>query len=563
MSYNLINSKEQNYSRFNGTPFSSFDTSIELNRILNSVFGEKIIFSLVSERNGNGGRKEVLYKCSFNIPGNEDSHFYIYCLQTEGGGRSTLPDEGRIQWRIHSNWNPNLNTLQVAKAFSDESNSPNGNLTNKECYIFSIYKRDLSDEDVVISACYPTQAGNIEHAATSSKSIQFVYSDIANAYSNGFGVTNKQNGEKIIHFKPEYLAYYMLHRDQLHTNSLEQILESFSDFKSKSKSSGTKSSIYNTIFYGAPGTGKSFKLDQILDDIPNKQKERITFHPDFDYASFVGGYKPISVKGDDDKYDIQYKFVAQAFAKIYVEAWKNIENENKYFLAIEEINRGNCAEIFGDIFQLLDRDANYTVTPSDEFYNYLKEELSEEHAGLKEGLKLPNNLYIYATMNTSDQSLFPMDSAFKRRWDWEYIPICYDPKTEEEKDNPSYNFKVYLDDNVYFSWNQFIKNINENHIQNEPTLGMDKCIGNYFIKPNTEKKITIEAFINKVLFYLWNDVFKDEKNEVFLDGEAYESFFPIKSNGRPRLEALLKRIDVDIIKEQPVQDTTQGDEVTN
>lgn len=319
----------------------------------------------------------------------------------------------------------------------------------------------------------------------------------------------------------------------------------------------------NKIFYGCPGTGKSYKLNQILNNIPKEQQNRITFHPDFDYASFVGGYKPISVKGDDDKYDIQYKFVAQAFAKIYVEAWKNIENENKYFLAIEEINRGNCAEIFGDIFQLLDRDANYTVTPSDEFQKYLEEELGAEHDGLKNGLKLPSNLYIYATMNTSDQSLFPMDSAFKRRWDWEYIPICYDETTEEGKPNPSYSYKVQLDDNKSFSWNDFISKINIEHIQDEPTLGMDKCIGNYFIKPNVEGVITLEAFINKVLFYLWNDVFKDEKNEVFLEKEAYESYFPIKTRGLEKLIALLKRINVEIIEQPQNAQEEQQDEAIN
>ncbi|MAT90243.1 MAG: hypothetical protein CMC35_06080 [Flavobacteriaceae bacterium] len=306
----------------------------------------------------------------------------------------------------------------------------------------------------------------------------------------------------------------------------------------------------NKIFYGAPGTGKSYKLDQKLKGVPQEQKERITFHPDFDYASFVGGYKPISVKGDDGKFDIQYKFVPQAFANIYVKAWRDIESENKYFLAIEEINRGNCAEIFGDIFQLLDRDANYTVTPSDEFQKYLEEELGTDHDGLRNGLKLPSNLYIYATMNTSDQSLFPMDSAFKRRWDWEYIPICYDETTEEGKPNPSYSYTVQLDDNRSFSWNDFISKINTEHIQNEPTLGMDKCIGNYFIKPNANGVITLEAFVNKVLFYLWNDVFKDEKNNVFAENEAYESYFPIKSKGMDKLIALLERVNVEI-KEQP------------
>lgn len=319
----------------------------------------------------------------------------------------------------------------------------------------------------------------------------------------------------------------------------------------------------NKIFYGAPGTGKSHKLNIIYDRYPSDQRERITFHPDFDYVSFVGGYKPISDENDA----IKYRFVPQSFAKMYVKAWQGFKEGKEYILAIEEINRGNCAEIFGDIFQLLDRKTEYTVTPSDEFQQYLVEEFKDEGGneapGLVDGLKLPDNLKIYATMNTSDQSLFPMDSAFKRRWDWEYIPICYDQTTEEGKPNPSYSYKVQLDDNKSFSWNDFISKINIEHIQDEPTLGMDKCIGNYFIKPNVEGVITLKAFINKVLFYLWNDVFKDEKNEVFLEKEAYESYFPIKTKGLEKLIALLKRINVEIIEQPQNAQEEQQDEAIN
>ena len=318
----------------------------------------------------------------------------------------------------------------------------------------------------------------------------------------------------------------------------------------------------NKIFYGAPGTGKSHKLNEIYNEYPSSQRERITFHPDFDYASFVGGYKPITDENDV----IKYEFVPQSFAKIYVNAWKGLNEGKEYILAIEEINRGNCAEIFGDIFQLLDRNSEYTVTPSDEFRKFLleqfKNEGGDEAPGLIDGLKLPDNLKIYATMNTSDQSLFPMDSAFKRRWDWEYIPICYDETTEEGKLNPSFFYTVQLDKNRSFNWNDFISKINTEHIQNEPTLGMDKCVGNYFIKPNADDTITLEAFVNKVLFYLWNDVFKDEKNEVFAENEAYESYFPIKTKGLSKLLELLKRIGVEI-KEQPQdsQEETQDEAI--
>jgi 5-methylcytosine-specific restriction endonuclease McrBC GTP-binding regulatory subunit McrB len=170
----------------------------------------------------------------------------------------------------------------------------------------------------------------------------------------------------------------------------------------------------NTIYYGAPGTGKSHKVDSIIKELDPKFYERVTFHPEFDNASFVGGYKPVSEEVDGNEV-IKYKFVPQAFANIYSRAWKDLENP--YYLVIEEINRGNCAEIFGEIFQLLDRNSNYSVTPSKELKEHLIKEFEDniQHDGIVKGLKLPSNLHILATMNTSDQSLYPMDSAFKRR----------------------------------------------------------------------------------------------------------------------------------------------------
>ena len=296
----------------------------------------------------------------------------------------------------------------------------------------------------------------------------------------------------------------------------------------------------NKIFYGAPGTGKSHKVKEIVKGKDNRTI-KVTFHPEYDYTSFVGGYKP-TMNGDN----IKYEFVPQAFTNIYTKAWNDPEND--YYLVIEEINRGNCAEIFGDIFQLLDRDSDYDITPSIELECHLKTSLIDENKGLENGkLKLPKNLTIYATMNTSDQSLFPMDSAFKRRWDWEYIPICYEEQTDEGDSNPSYNYTIDLGSGAYFKWNEFISKVNLNYIQQNPVLGMDKCIGNYFIKPkNGGKTIDVATFINKAIFYLWNDVFKDEKNEVFEENSSYEDFFPIQTKGIQKLKELLERIEVNI-----------------
>lgn len=280
--------------------------------------------------------------------------------------------------------------------------------------------------------------------------------------------------------------------------------------------------VNNVIYYGSPGTGKSHRADI---ETNGKDVQKVTFHPDYDYHSFVGGYKPTM---DGDK--IAYKFVPQIFTKIYVDAWKNLVSADEtkpFYLQIEEINRGNCAEIFGDLFQLLDRDkdgfSKYEVTAEEELCKYLLSEkgFGGNHPGIENGkLRFPNNLKIIATMNTSDQSLFPMDSAFKRRWDWIYVPIDTNCKFSD--------FTIKLDNKKEFKWLKFLEKINEEIF--EITKSQDKQIGNWFIDAqNSGKVISESTFVNKVIFYLWNDVFKDEENTIFksADGKnlTYTSFF--------------------------------------
>ena len=261
------------------------------------------------------------------------------------------------------------------------------------------------------------------------------------------------------------------------------------------------------IYYGAPGTGKSYKINEITKS--TKNFTRTTFHPDSDYSTFVGCYKPTmeptgTIVGGKEQTKISYSYVAQAFLQAYTAAWKN--TNEPYYLIIEEINRGNCAQIFGDLFQLLDRDENgmssYGITPDKDIANYLRKEFAKseiENADIKNGntMILPSNLYILATMNTSDQSLFPIDSAFKRRWDWEYVPI--------EDAGKKHYIKV---GNKKYDWWTFIDTINNSidHI----TGSEDKKIGYWFVKPqNNDREITAKQFVGKVLFYLWNDVYKD------------------------------------------------------
>ena len=255
------------------------------------------------------------------------------------------------------------------------------------------------------------------------------------------------------------------------------------------------------IYFGTPGGGKSHKVKTLIEDT-KKAKDRYfrtTFHPDTDYASFVGSYKPI-MKGEL----ICYEYVPQVFTLAYIAAWNDPDNE--YFLDIEEINRGNCAQIFGDLFQLLDRNkkgySEFPIQADSDLANYLlnaKDEEGNDILSNKEGIKdkklcLPPNLSIVATMNTSDQSLFPMDSAFKRRWDWEFVPSTFN-----EKDN----FNITIGNKDY-KWHSFLKEANARIKQ--ATDSEDKQMGSYFVKTDMDE----EKFKSKVMYYLWSEICKEE-----------------------------------------------------
>ena len=427
------------------------------------------------------------------------------------------------------------------------------------------------------------------------------------AYTNDFSI--KKNGDEYI-----LLSLQQDVRETMDKNDLSDIIQ-------------LKDSFVQKIFFGAPGTGKSYKVNSILAkqrkdafmssdtaksnhyaevlsdnnyvdcniwmidnfgllekklatfesddkranprhsalrayiDFFKKYREenrenRTTFHPDYDYAQFVGAYKP---KKEGNA--ITYSFVPQVFAKAYAAAWKQYfaagnasTANNQVYLVIEEINRGNCAQIFGDIFQLLDRDGDgfsqYSIDADCDFAKWLE----TDEKGLKfvwdkyketvgEGkLKLPPNLNILATMNTSDQSLFPMDGAFKRRFDWEYVPISFDGKDAA-------NFQIDIDGTQY-SWQKFVETVNEKILT--LTESEDKQLGEFFIKPDSGNVISKDRFLGKVMFYLWNEVCKDEhKNGSFFrtkDGDK-EKYFTFQDLYRDK--GLLKRFIEKLFEKGP------------
>lgn len=300
----------------------------------------------------------------------------------------------------------------------------------------------------------------------------------------------------------------------------------------------TKIEPKQVILFGAPGTGKSHRLKSPDYGLTRDNSIRITFHPDSDYASFVGCYKPRKIKDD-----LTYEFVPQAFTKAYVKAWKLWSQAKAegivappYTLVIEEINRGNCAQIFGDLFQLLDRNddgySDYEIIPDTDLQEYLAGQF-DGYANLDDKIMkgeimvLPPNLWIVATMNTSDQSLFPIDSAFKRRWDWEYIPI-------DLTDRGHY---IACGDKKY-SWSDFLDNVNKRI--DAITHSEDKKLGYWFVARNGHDEITLNKFVSKVVFYLWNDIFKDfthDVNTIFKDN--YDQFYRFFENdGTPKIDVV-------------------------
>ena len=339
------------------------------------------------------------------------------------------------------------------------------------------------------------------------------------------------------------------------------------------------------IYYGAPGTGKS---KTIKDLTFGESVIRTTFHPDSDYASFVGTYKPITEEVDlrdcygkkvidDDTKEvvkeerIAYKFIPQAFLEAYVEAWKKLGSSKKQYLIIEEINRGNCAQIFGDLFQLLDRNeygfSDYPIVADKDMQKYLekefagweitnKDEINQLYGEANmvslimkgERLVLPSNLYIWATMNTSDQSLFPIDSAFKRRWDWKYVSIS---EGRDKATNAPLNWYINTGDKQY-KWWSFIKKVN--NLIGSLTNSEDKKLGYFFCKAK-DGEIDADLFVSKVIFYLWNDVFKDygfddkdfqdEEGKILSFDRFYEDVNGVTNVNVANVELFLENLGVD------------------
>lgn len=290
----------------------------------------------------------------------------------------------------------------------------------------------------------------------------------------------------------------------------------------------------NVIAFGAPGTGKSYFFKKYLDnpDVSAEDYERVTFYADYSYSQFIGTYKPVDVGGV-----ITYKFVPGPFMRTLVAALEDASatTHRKHYLIIEELNRAKAAAVFGDMFQLLDRDdtgrSEYSINASEDIRAYLAERFGGAATAYSE-LAIPNNMYIFATMNSADQGVFPMDTAFKRRWNFKYIGIDdeefrvdIDPATGVKTATECQSGTFNLADGAV-EWNVLRRAINAKLSNDRIKVHEDKLMGPFFIKtqdstgtciftPGHEDEEFSTLFCEKVIMYLFEDAAKTKHRELF------------------------------------------------
>lgn len=365
-----------------------------------------------------------------------------------------------------------------------------------------------------------TKGFNVEDlkaAARTGASVNFDESN--NVIRKGLGTTNQLACKAIIAMietqgtllksgMVEVCLSYSLMQMEEEASSIEH--SSDNENNSPSYSFGAKAE--NKIFYGVPGSGKSFSIKKAIKEIVRKDGRmlsdeeygffekvntmRLVFYPDYSYSDFIGQILPISKSGN-----IKYDFIAGPFTRILALAFEK-PNE-PYFLIIEEINRGNAAAIFGDIFQLLDRtdgESEYGIKNIDIAQEVFEDEYAE--------IRLPKNLWIFATMNTSDQNVFTLDTAFQRRFEMELI---------ENKFSVEHEFEI---DGTGIAWRTFAETINDILAKQDAVVSSeDKSLGAWFIKSDEikdgKKFVSKKRFANKVIKYLWDDAFKFARNDVF------------------------------------------------
>lgn len=360
------------------------------------------------------------------------------------------------------------------------------------------------------------EANGYVHSKSDFREKYAVY--VMNLYDDATQVSSSINRVPSIFQLCEFLGVcletatsYWFNKDEF-----KEMFDDSLNFKSKINIDG----IRNRIVFGAPGTGKSHKVNEDKDKLLENggRYERVTFHPDYTYAQFVGTYKPKPYKLPNGEKKISYEYVPGPFIRLLIDALENAQSDltKPFLLLIEEINRADVAAVFGDVFQLLDRDKNfvsqYPIQVSEDLREYLADKLNMPESKVTQ-IKIPDNMFIWATMNSADQGVFPMDTAFKRRWNFEYIDI---DKGEEKIETKS--FKV--GNNEEINWNCLRKAIND--VMSKNRINEDKLMGTFFIAKDViddtsenANKNFVDVFCNKVIMYLFEDAARQKQDKIF------------------------------------------------
>lgn len=472
-------------------PDSDTLTSDQVRNILYSAltqFNREVKLEPVSTELGE------VYNVSF-LNGEKRENFVIAVKEMTPGGREALKDEQRIQQKYK----------HLDFAYQKQQNG-------EDAVSLGVYQRD----EQVIFCGWKLKAST---AATTETPIskQIKIRTIAEAMKEGFAQQGKGKGEYACAFRKEFIFFYLHNYKWLHDGVVSSIKDKTRVLPEDNCLPEDLRYKYNRIVFGAPGTGKSYRLEQDRESFGTNY-ERVTFHPSYSYAQFFGTYKPTPVDSADSDVAITYRYVPGPFMRLLVKALSC--PRESFLLLIEEINRANPATVFGDTFQLLDRVdgvSEYPIEVSEDVRAFLKSEIGEDITTIA----LPSNLYIWATMNSADQGVFPMDTAFKRRWDFEYMDINHN---EEEVD-----CIVALPGGRRVKWNALRHSINNLLISLH--VNEDKLIGPFFIGKSILENDTAfkDVFKSKVLMYLFEDAAKQRRSSLFSGCEAH-TFFSVCSD---------------------------------
>lgn len=443
----------------------------ELKKAIDNLFDGAEVFAVSDEF------KEV-YKIV--IPRDEENQTFFVCLKgTTPGGRSNLQDEQRIQQKAKY--------LNYANDRKNEGNKVS---------CLGVYKHDSE----TIFCAWNINPSTASPETPISKQIKII--TIARALTEGFVQQMSGSGEYVCAFRKEFIYFYLVNCSWIHNAPISHLNDYNGDMIEEGTDEDKGNSVLkigaNILFYGVPGAGKSYEIDNM---IVQKRSERVVFHPDYTYSDFVGQILPRIIKKDGEvEGKLRYVFEPGPFTKMLKKAYD--DPGNMYFLVIEEINRGNAPAIFGDIFQLLDRNDDGSGKYHISNYDIARVVYGEDNEN--EIIKMPANLSLLATMNTSDQNVFTLDTAFQRRWEMHLIKNeIYRAEHASEKIGGS-----------EISWGKFVDVTNAEIIRFGEEIGSseDKRLGAYFARIN---ELSREKFPEKVLKYLWDDAFKMDHYTYF------------------------------------------------